>query len=92
MANGKVAVAQEQSKVPTSVEQVEKMTGPEIITAFGSKSNAIRGLNALGMKPGPISKKLGIIYQHARNVLARPLKRELKEQRDAANAAKTATK
>jgi len=66
-----------------SLEAVEKMTSAELIKHFGNKSNAIRGLAALGLKPGPISKKLGIIYQHARNVLKRPLKRVIKEERDA---------
>jgi hypothetical protein len=57
---------------------------PEAIALFGgNKSQAIRGMASLGLKAGPISKKLGIRYQHARNVLARPLKREIKEQRDA---------
>lgn len=60
---------------PKTVEEVEKFTAAQLITTYGSKSNAIRGLAALGMKPGPISKKLGIIYQHARNVLKRPLKK-----------------
>lgn len=69
--------------VPTTLEQAEKMSGAELIAAFGNKSNAIRGLDALGMKPGPIAKKLGIIYQHARNVLKRPLKRVIKAERDA---------
>jgi hypothetical protein len=66
-----------------TTEAVEKMTGAELIKHFGNKSNAIRGLAALGLKPGPISKKLGIIYQHARNVLKRPLKRVIKDERDA---------
>jgi len=64
-------------------EKVEAMGASEVIALYGNKSNAIRALSALGMKPGPISKKLGILYQHARNVLSRPLKRVIKEERDA---------
>jgi len=60
---------------PQTVEDAEKFTDLQLIAVYGNKSNTIRGLAALGMKPGPISKKLGIIYQHARNVLKRPLKK-----------------
>jgi hypothetical protein len=56
----------------------EFLLGPE---GFGNTSNAIRGLGALGIKPGPISKHLDIRYQHARNVLERPLKREIAAQK-----------
>ena len=76
--------------VPTieglTLEKVETMTSAQLISGFGNKSNAIRGLSALGMKTGPIAKKLGIIYQHARNVLSKPLKRVVKDERDAAKA------
>ena len=68
-----------------TAENFSTHTAEQLITGFGSKSNAIRGLHALGLKPGPISKSLGIRYQHARNVLSRPLKRVIKEQRDAGN-------
>jgi hypothetical protein len=53
-----------------------------LIAHFGSKSNAIRELSALGHKCGPISRALNILYQHARNVLNRPLKRLIKEERE----------
>lgn len=70
-----------------TMEKVETMTAAQLIAAYGNKSNAIRGLNAqFGMKPGPISKKLGLIYQHARNVLSKPLKKVIKEEREAAKA------
>jgi hypothetical protein len=76
--------------VPTieglTLEKVETMTAAQLISGFGNKSNAIRGLSALGMKTGPIAKKLGLIYQHARNVLSKPLKRAIKDERDAAKA------
>jgi len=68
-----------------TAESVMTKTAPELITAYGNKSNAIRGLNGLGLKTGPISKLLGIRYQHARNVLSKPLKRVIKETRDAKN-------
>jgi|SRR5256885_2110729 len=54
----------------------------ELIKAYGNKSNAIRGLASLGLKTGPISKLLDIRFQHARNVLTRPLKRVIKDERD----------
>ena len=53
-----------------------------LIQHYGSKSNAIRGLSALGHKCGPISRALNILFQHARNVLNRPLKRLIKEERE----------
>jgi len=70
-----------------TAENFTAFTKEALIAGYGNKSNAIRGLAPLGLKPGPISKHLGIIYQHARNVLLRPLKRVVKEQRDAANTA-----
>ena len=87
---------QPQPQVATVPMEAPKMEGvtaenftthkaEDLIKGFGNKSNAIRGLAALGIKPGPISKHLGIRYQHARNVLSRPLKRVIKEQRDNAS-------
>lgn len=58
-----------------------------LIAHFGNKSNAIRGLNAMGHKCGPISRALDIKFQHARNVLSKPLKREIKAEREAAKKA-----
>lgn len=55
-----------------------------LIAHYGSKSKAIRGLNALGHKCGPISRALNIRFQHARNVLLKPLKREIAAERKAA--------
>lgn len=75
---------------PTTTEPVVNevvgnvnMTSSELIKKYGNKSNAIRALSAQGLKCGPISKALGIRYQHARNVLCQPLKRLIKEERDA---------
>jgi len=59
-------------------------TAEQLIAKYGNKSNAIRAMAAEGLKCGPISKALGIRYQHARNVLNQPLKRVIKEERDAA--------
>lgn len=73
-------------------KEYAKMSAEELIKHFGSKSAAIRGLNAeLGWKPGPISKALGILYQHARNVLLQPLKRQIAQDRAAAAAATITT-
>ena len=58
-----------------------------LIAAYGSKSKAIRGLSALGHKCGPISRALNIRFQHARNVLLKPLKREIAAERKAAATA-----
>lgn len=55
-----------------------------LITHYGNKSKAIRGLSVLGHKCGPISRALNIRFQHARNVLSKPLKRLIKEEREAA--------
>lgn len=69
---------------PKTAETVAAMTKAQILEMYGTKSNAIRAMAALGIKAGPISKKLEIRYQHARNVLSRPLKRVIKEERDRA--------
>src|SRR5690606_17321954 len=66
-----------------TAENFTTFTPAQLIEGFGNKSNAIRGLAALGLKAGPISRHLGIRYQHARNVLQRPLKREIAAQRQA---------
>jgi len=82
-------LVEEQSREEVIKELVKnkeyaKMSKEELIKHFGSKSAAIRGLNAeLGWKPGPISKALGILYQHARNVLLQPLKRQIAQDRAA---------
>lgn len=73
-------------------KEYAKMSKEELIKHFGSKSAAIRGLNAeLGWKPGPISKALGILYQHARNVLLQPLKRQIAQDRAVVAAAAATT-
>jgi len=58
-----------------------------LIEKFGNKSNAIRALAAMnGGKCGPISKALNIRFQHARNVLSKPLKRVIAAERAAAKS------
>jgi hypothetical protein len=57
-----------------------------LIEIYGNKSNAIRGLSVLGHKNGPISRALNIRFQHVRNVLLKPLKRVIAEERKAAAA------
>lgn len=84
-----VAVAPQAAVVVQTVmngvtaENFATFSKEDLIKGYGNKSGAIRGLAALGLKPGPISKQLGIRYQHARNVLSRPLKRVIKDERDA---------
>lgn len=56
--------------------QVAEMTKEQLISHYGNKSNTIRALHALGFKRSEIAKKLNIIYQHVRNVLITPLKRD----------------
>jgi hypothetical protein len=69
-----------------------KLGEAALIAKYGNKSNAIRALYAMDNKCGPISRALNISFQHARNVSAKPLKRVIKAERDAATAAATATK
>ena len=51
------------------------MTQEELFKKYGTKSATIRALSADNMKVGDIARRLGIIYQHAYNVLNRPMKR-----------------
>lgn len=91
-AAASAGVAKMGSAVPQVVmpgvtaENFTTFTKEQLITGYGNKSNAIRGLAALGLKPGPISTHLEIRYQHARNVLKRPLKRVEAEVRAAEKA------
>lgn len=81
-----------ETETETKVEVENIESAVKLIAKYGSKSNAIRAMSAEGMKTGPIAKALNIRYQHVRNVLMRPLKRVIKEERDAkAQAQATAT-
>jgi hypothetical protein len=61
--------------------ELNAMSGVQIVNLYGSKSNAIRAMGSIGFTTSEIATKLGIIYQHARNVLRRPLKKALNAQR-----------
>lgn len=52
-----------------------------LVKHYGTISAAIRELAAGGKTTSQIAKELGIKYQHAYNVLKRPLKRQLAKQR-----------
>ncbi len=47
----------------------------ELYKHYGTKSDAIRELALKGYTTSEIANAMGIKYQHARNVLSRPLKR-----------------
>lgn len=51
--------------------------GMEFIKECGTKSSAIRKLDAQKYSRGEISKMLNIRYQHVRNVLITPIKKEM---------------
>lgn len=65
----------QKTKTPMSTEELEARAQKHI-KKFGSISNAIRGLASNGMKTGEIARELNKRYQHVRNVLKKPLKRE----------------
>ena len=73
--------------IEQSLDEQLKLSEEALVLKYGNKSNAIRALGAMGAKSGPISRALNIRFQHARNVLAKPLKRVIKAERDAAQAA-----
>ena len=59
-----------------AIPNFDEMSPKELIEYFGgTKSSAIRGLHAHGYAVKQISKMLNILYQHARNVTIRELKR-----------------
>ena len=47
----------------------------DLYAEYKTKSSVIRLLHAEGMNRGAIAKKLGIRYQHVRNVLITPIKK-----------------
>ena len=59
---------------------------PPDVAALNSKSARIRALRDRGWKVGDIARTVGVSYQFAHNVCNRPLKRLIKEQREAARA------
>jgi hypothetical protein len=85
---GFMTAADEQRPIDELVKDVSwllQQSEAFLIGLYGNKSNAIRGLALMnGGKCGPIAKALNIRFQHARNVLLKPLKREIKAEREAA--------
>lgn len=59
----------------------DDLTVAQLVEKYGSKSSAIRALHKQDYTISEIAKKVGVIYQHARNVVLRPLKRNSKETR-----------
>lgn len=59
---------------------------PSDVAALNSKSARIRALRDRRWKVGDIARTVGVSYQFAHNVCNRPLKRLIKEQREAARA------
>jgi len=49
---------------------------PKLVKELGTKSAVIRKLNADGLSRSDISKVMKIRYQHVRNVLITPIKKQ----------------
>lgn len=64
-----------QTVVTTNVEE-SKFDAAAFIAKHGTKSAAIRQLNADGKTRTEIKNLLGIRYQHVRNVLITPIKKQ----------------
>lgn len=60
---------------PTTPRPSDDLTTEQLIEKYGNKSAAIRTLHKQGYTVSEIAKMVGVIYQHARNVILRPLKR-----------------
>ncbi len=58
------------------VEVTETPTPAQLIAQYDGPSAAIRALTALGHPRGVVAKMLNKRYQHVRNVLITPLKRD----------------
>ncbi len=67
--------AAETTAAASKVRPSDNLTTEQLIELYGSKSAAIRALHAQGYLVSEIAKKVSVIYQHARNVILRPLKR-----------------
>ncbi len=73
--NANVAAANTKAAVATKIETPAFSTNEQLEEqGFKTKSAKIRELYRQGMKIGHISKQVGVIYQHARNVAMKPLK------------------
>jgi len=64
--------AQAQPTTPASQE----FDAAKFVQEVGTKSAAIRRLTAEGKTRSEVAKMLGIRYQHVRNVLITPIKKE----------------
>lgn len=77
-----------QKDAESGMESGDAIVNAEVVNAevlrWGSKSKAIRGLASEGVVVAEIARRCGLRYQHVRNVLSQPLKREIKAARDAA--------
>ena len=60
----------------STVEEPKVLTDKDYYGKYGNISQTIRGMSAEGMTKGQIAKILGKRYQHVRNVLIQPLKKE----------------
>lgn len=58
------------------VINVKAQTLDELLGLYKTKSGVIRYLASCGWKRGAIAKFMDIRYQHVRNVLTQPLKKE----------------
>ena len=83
--SGQVSKTTEQVKTEDKVETTEQVKGQAVQyfkvpdptqTEFPTKSAKIRYLASTGMKTADIARLMGIRYQHVRNTLQRPLKKE----------------
>lgn len=63
------------TKVEETPQVQDAFDAAAYIKECGGVSQAIRKLDAEGMKRGDIAKKLNKRYQHVRNVLIQPLKK-----------------
>lgn len=65
------------SQQPTvsSEYKTDGSQAPELVQQFGSVSAAIRFLDSKGLERGQIAKIMSRRYQHVRNVLITPLKK-----------------
>jgi Holliday junction resolvasome RuvABC DNA-binding subunit len=66
-------VTEEVKNVPWAKDGSQAKT---CIETFGGVSKAIRGLVALGYSRGEVAKTLDKRYQHVRNVLITPVKKQ----------------
>jgi hypothetical protein len=68
-------------KVKQVKEVVEVKKDKYDLSKFKTKSEKIRYLDSIGLSRSEIAKELKIIYQHVRNVLEMPLKRDMNKKK-----------